>query len=189
MSMDRRKREVLWRSSQAVRTGPGKTGQQPPHKRTDTGGACVCPSGVSAHMVSARWKRAPHLQTQKKNDCFSAIVPWWGKVDSNHRSRRQQIYSLPHLTALELSHIRFSLRLEKNWSWWTDSNPRPADYKSAALPAELHQHLNARIIYHKSSVESSPKSKKIEKIVYFPLLSSSVMTAAEFFAARAVNFE
>ena len=25
------------------------------------------------------------------------------------------------------------------WSWWTDSNPRPADYKSAALPTELHQ--------------------------------------------------
>lgn len=29
------------------------------------------------------------------------------------------------------------------WSWWTDSNPRPADYKSAALPAELHQHIAA----------------------------------------------
>ena len=29
--------------------------------------------------------------------------------------------------------------LVKKWSWWTDSNPRPADYKSAALPAELHQ--------------------------------------------------
>ena len=28
------------------------------------------------------------------------------------------------------------------WSWWTDSNPRPADYKSAALPAELHQRGN-----------------------------------------------
>ena len=28
----------------------------------------------------------------------------------------------------------------ENWSWWTDSNPRPADYKSAALPAELCQH-------------------------------------------------
>ena len=28
----------------------------------------------------------------------------------------------------------------KFWSWWTDSNPRPADYKSAALPTELHQH-------------------------------------------------
>ena len=29
----------------------------------------------------------------------------------------------------------------RKWSWWTDSNPRPADYKSAALPAELHQHF------------------------------------------------
>ena len=28
------------------------------------------------------------------------------------------------------------------WSWWTDSNPRPADYKSAALPAELHQRVS-----------------------------------------------
>ena len=31
---------------------------------------------------------------------------------------------------------------DRIWSWWTDSNPRPADYKSAALPTELHQHLN-----------------------------------------------
>ena len=30
-------------------------------------------------------------------------------------------------------------QIVKRWSWWTDSNPRPADYKSAALPAELHQ--------------------------------------------------
>ena len=29
----------------------------------------------------------------------------------------------------------------KKWSWWTDLNPRPADYKSAALPTELHQRL------------------------------------------------
>ena len=32
---------------------------------------------------------------------------WWGKVDSNHRSRRQQIYSLPHLTALEFPRMKF----------------------------------------------------------------------------------
>ncbi len=32
------------------------------------------------------------------------------------------------------------------WSWWTDSNPRPADYKSAALPTELHQHLRYAFI-------------------------------------------
>ena len=32
------------------------------------------------------------------------------------------------------------------WSWWTDLNPRPADYKSAALPTELHQPYN--VIYY-----------------------------------------
>ncbi len=42
-----------------------------------------------------------------------------------------------------------------NWSWWTDSNPRPADYKSAALPTELHQRLNARILYHNRTVLST----------------------------------
>ena len=27
------------------------------------------------------------------------------------------------------------------WSWRRDLNPQPADYKSAALPIELHQHI------------------------------------------------
>lgn len=27
------------------------------------------------------------------------------------------------------------------WSWRWGSNPRPADYKSAALPTELRQHI------------------------------------------------
>ena len=38
-------------------------------------------------------------------------------------------------------------RMRNMWSWWTDSNPRPADYKSAALPAELHQHLTSEQMY------------------------------------------
>ena len=33
-----------------------------------------------------------------------------------------------------------------DWSWWTDLNPRPADYKSAALPTELHQRFS---LFHK----------------------------------------
>ena len=61
---------------------------------------------------------------------------WWAEVDSNHRSRRRQIYSLIHLAALESAHMKLSLV----WSRWLDSNPQPADYKSAALPIELHQH-------------------------------------------------
>ena len=38
------------------------------------------------------------------------------------------------------------------WSWWTDSNPRPADYKSAALPTELHQHRTGLINIAKKPV-------------------------------------
>ncbi len=44
----------------------------------------------------------------------------------------RQIYSLIPLTAREPTHI-------KCWSWRRASNPRPADYKSAALPTELRQ--------------------------------------------------
>ena len=32
---------------------------------------------------------------------------WWGKVDSNHRSYKQQIYSLSPLATRELPHIYF----------------------------------------------------------------------------------
>ena len=32
------------------------------------------------------------------------------------------------------------LRYWAIWSWWQESNLQPADYKSAALPIELHQH-------------------------------------------------
>lgn len=28
-----------------------------------------------------------------------------------------------------------------DWNWWTDLNPRPTDYKSVALPTELHQRI------------------------------------------------
>src|SRR5688572_28147924 len=36
-------------------------------------------------------------------------------------------------------------RAAKRWSWRWDSNPRPADYKSAALPTELRQRPEAPV--------------------------------------------
>ena len=39
-----------------------------------------------------------------------------------------------------LPYLINAVRAEVFWSWLTDLNPRPADYKSAALPTELHQH-------------------------------------------------
>ena len=35
------------------------------------------------------------------------LSSWWKGVDSDHRSRRQQIYSLPPLATREHSHIKF----------------------------------------------------------------------------------
>ena len=41
----------------------------------------------------------------------------------------------------------FNCVLLSKWSWWTDLNPRPADYKSAALPAELHQQMTGPSVH------------------------------------------
>ena len=43
--------------------------------------------------------------TRNKN-VVRIIRLWWAEVDSNHRSRRRQIYSLIHLAALESAHIK-----------------------------------------------------------------------------------
>ena len=43
---------------------------------------------------------------------------------------KQQIYSLSHLATLVYPRFQY-------WSRRRDSNPRPTDYKSVALPAEL----------------------------------------------------
>ena len=73
-------------------------------------------------------------------------VLWWREKDLNLRSLRQQIYSLPPLAAREPLHIyrnpKTMLHLNPGesschnlfWSWRRESNPQPADYKSAALP-------------------------------------------------------
>ena len=37
---------------------------------------------------------------------------WWGKMDSNHRSQRQQIYSLPPLATREFPLIHLTPFLE-----------------------------------------------------------------------------
>ena len=64
----------------------------------------------------------------------------------------RQIYSLIPLAARESPQKcppiadplhRNTTGSVQNWSWREESNPRPADYKSAALPTELRQHLNS----------------------------------------------
>ena len=60
---------------------------------------------------------------------------------------RRQIYSLFPLAARESLH---GISQIMKWSWRWDSNPQPADYKSAALPIELRQRELA--LYYKSKI-------------------------------------
>ena len=50
----------------------------------------------------------------KKNVPDSKIrhIIWWERVDSDHRSETQQIYSLPPLATREHSHINLKKKLE-----------------------------------------------------------------------------
>ena len=47
----------------------------------------------------------------KKTLATASAFFWWERVDSNHRSESQQIYSLPPLATRELSHILCSVEL------------------------------------------------------------------------------
>ena len=53
--------------------------------------------------------------TKKRNETrhTAHLISWWERVDSNHRSRRQQIYSLPPLATRERSPIQLSVALLK----------------------------------------------------------------------------
>ncbi len=62
-------------------------------------------AGIRTHRrLRGRAFQSPS-PTQKR-DILSDVSFWWGKVDSNHRSRRQQIYSLPPLATREFPHIQ-----------------------------------------------------------------------------------
>ena len=54
---------------------------------------------------------SPENKDKNKSDThYQVSLCWWELVDSNHRSTKQQIYSLSPLATRESSHILFSLR-------------------------------------------------------------------------------
>ncbi len=81
---------------------------------------------------------------------------WWGE-DLNLRRHRRQIYSLFPLAARE-PHPNM---IRPSWSQRRDSNPRPTDYKSVALPAELRWHSCTHRSYFRSGMLISKKDRSI----------------------------
>ena len=59
-------------------------------------------------MIPINSRSAPRSNLcKKKRDAQLSIAFWWERVDSNHRSYKQQIYSLSPLATREHSHILF----------------------------------------------------------------------------------
>ena len=87
------------------------------------------------HVSKSRLSNPFHL-TQKRTDTRMSIGSfggrWWIRTTEVIDDR----FTVCSLWPLGKPSI-FNYQLD--WSWWTDLNPRPADYKSAALPTELHQ--------------------------------------------------
>jgi hypothetical protein len=86
------------------------------------------------------------LITSSASDCrLLQVMPsgvllqllWWREEDSNLRSRpTTDLQSVPFgHSGIPPGKISTTIK----WSWRWDSNPQPADYKSAALPVELRQ--------------------------------------------------
>ena len=73
-----------------------------------------------------------------------ATSQWWREEDSNLRSSQGaadlQSAAINHSAISPIENqLSSSFDVMAFWSWRRDLNPRPADYKSAALPTELRQ--------------------------------------------------
>ena len=99
---------------------------------------------------------------------------WWTGVDSNHRSRWRQIYSLFPLAAREPVRIlELAIGIEpttcwlqvscsanwatpaillKKWCLRAESNHRQRDFQSLALPTELPRHIFLPLNFFKGKI-------------------------------------
>ncbi|KUK31757.1 MAG: hypothetical protein XD63_0968 [Thermoanaerobacterales bacterium 50_218] len=109
------------------------------HNRDRTGDLRLTKATLCLLSYVGIWLRGPDLNRQPSGyepDELPLLhpAPWWRGQDSNLRRLRQQIYSLPPLTTREPLHKSYISGADEG-----TRTPRPADYKSAALPVELRR--------------------------------------------------
>src|SRR5699024_9542670 len=78
---------------------------------------------------------------KNKTEAQRMQVRFWEETQGSERSFRGIASSYPPET--QSSGLCVDV-----WSWQCDSNTRPADYESAALPTELCQHQCLKILAH-----------------------------------------
>ena len=76
--------------------------------------------------------KAANSRRKTKNLNTFVFRFWWERVDSNHRSQRQQIYSLPPLATRELSHINLGSPAKRMFCWGKDERHNERDLPLAA---------------------------------------------------------
>ena len=72
---------------------------------------------------------------QSSNTIYCVI--WWEEMDSNHRSRKTtDLQSVAFGRSAIFPKIKLTtiFMIISYWSWWSESNQQPSDYKSDALP-------------------------------------------------------
>ena len=86
------------------------------------------------------------------------LFKWWRGVDSNHRK-----LTLADLQSAPFGH---SGTTPFKWSCSQESNLRPTDYKSVALPTELEQLLHQRKIVSLKFIMLTPYEIKLFQVRY-----------------------
>ena len=120
-------------------------------------------------LQARMWFKDPSSTTEKGTllGAFFCGGGWWIRTTEVSDNR----FTVCPLWPLGNSPIVNSL-WKTRWSWWTDLNPRPADYKSAALPAELHQRISHDA--HHYSTSKSPCQYLFEKFPIFYFFAKSI---------------
>ena len=65
-----------------------------------------------AYWICVGSNPLPFFPPEKRHHLTVMPFFWWGKVDSNHRSYKQQIYSLSPLATREFPQIHFAFCVE-----------------------------------------------------------------------------
>ena len=84
-------------------------GSLPRPKNAPLGHFCPAGRNRGARAVRIHQRNSGKIEKYKKSDTsFEVSLCWWELVDSNHRSIKQQIYSLSTLATRESTHIQYN---------------------------------------------------------------------------------